>query len=43
MKIGEGTVVFLTGGGSGLGEAALRMLLSKGASVACLDVSEEKL
>ena len=39
MKIGEGTVVFVTGGASGLGEAAVLDLHAKGASVAVADMN----
>lgn len=43
MKIGEGLVVFLTGGASGLGEATLRYLHGKGATIAAADMNIEKL
>lgn len=38
MRIGEGTVVFITGGASGLGEASALRLHSQGASVAIADL-----
>ena len=43
MKITAGLVVFVTGGASGLGEAAVRMLHEKGASVAVADMNDERL
>jgi NAD(P)-dependent dehydrogenase (short-subunit alcohol dehydrogenase family) len=43
MKITAGLVVFVTGGASGLGEAAVRMLHAKGASVAVADMNDERL
>ena len=43
MRIGEGTIVFVTGGASGLGEATVRMLHAKGASVAVADMNTERL
>ena len=39
MRIGEGTVVFVTGGASGLGEEAVLTLHAKGASVAVADLN----
>ena len=38
MRIGEGTVVIVTGGASGLGEATVRALHAQGASVAVADM-----
>lgn len=38
MRIGEGTVIFVTGGASGLGKRAVIELHAKGASVAIADV-----
>ena len=38
MRIGEGTVVFVTGGASGLGESTVRQLHAQGASVAVADM-----
>ena len=38
MRIGEGIVVFVTGGASGLGEATVRAMHAKGASVAVADM-----
>ena len=38
MRIGEGTVVFVTGGASGLGEETVRRLHSQGASVVVADM-----
>ena len=43
MKITEGFVALVTGGASGLGEATVRMLHLKGASVAILDMNDDKL
>lgn len=43
MRITEGLIVFVTGGASGLGEATVRMLHAKGASVAVADMNEERL
>ena len=39
MRIGEGLVVFVTGGASGLGEATVLRLHSQGASVAVADLN----
>ncbi len=41
MKI-EGKTAIITGGASGLGEAAARMLVEKGARVVLLDLNEER-
>ena len=38
MRIGEGTIVFVTGGASGLGEETVRRLHAKGASVIVADM-----
>ena len=38
MRIGEGVVIFVTGGASGLGEETVRSLHAKGASVAVADM-----
>ena len=38
MRIGEGTIVFVTGGASGLGESTVRALHAKGASVIVADM-----
>ena len=43
MRIQEGVVVFVTGGASGLGEAAVRMFHAKGASVVIADMNTERL
>jgi NAD(P)-dependent dehydrogenase (short-subunit alcohol dehydrogenase family) len=42
MQIGENTPAVVTGGASGLGEATARMLASKGAKVAILDMNAER-
>jgi len=42
MKL-DGLVVIITGGASGLGEAALRHLLQKGCKVAIADRNEERM
>ena len=42
MQIGENTPAVITGGASGLGEATARMLASKGAKVAILDMNAER-
>lgn len=42
MKL-DGLVVIITGGASGLGEAALRYLLQKGCKVAIADRNEERM
>ena len=38
MRIGEGIVVFVTGGASGLGEETVRQMHAKGASVVVADM-----
>ena len=43
MKITEGLVAFVTGGASGLGEAAVRSLHSQGATVVIADMNTERL
>lgn len=43
MKLGPEIVVFVTGGASGLGEAAVRYLLSKGCKVAIADQNEDRI
>ena len=43
MRIEKGIVIFVTGGASGLGEATVRMLHAKGASVAVADMNDERL
>ena len=43
MKIGEGTVIFVTGGASGLGKAAVLYLHGKGCTLAVVDVDVEGL
>ncbi|KAF4670812.1 hypothetical protein FOL47_001819 [Perkinsus chesapeaki] len=42
MLIGTTTCCIVTGGASGLGETAARMLAAKGAKVAVLDINEDK-
>jgi NAD(P)-dependent dehydrogenase (short-subunit alcohol dehydrogenase family) len=39
MKIGKEMVVFITGGASGLGEAAARLMHSKGCNVVIADMN----
>ena len=39
MRIGEGTVIFVTGGASGLGEETVRWLHGLGASIAVADMN----
>ena len=41
MRIGEGIVVFVTGGASGLGESTVRYLHAKGASICVADMNVE--
>ena len=43
MRIQEGLIVFITGGASGLGEATVRYLHSKGATVVVADMNDERL
>jgi 3-hydroxyacyl-CoA dehydrogenase / 3-hydroxy-2-methylbutyryl-CoA dehydrogenase len=43
MKVSEGLVIFITGGASGLGEAAARRFHSEGASVAVADLDEKRM
>ena len=43
MKITLGFVALITGGASGLGEATSKMLHSKGASLAILDIDDSSL
>ena len=43
MKIGEGTVGLVTGGASGLGEAAVRRLHSMGASITIADLDVDRM
>ena len=43
MRIGEGTVVFVTGGASGLGEESVRRLHAQGASVAVADMDIKRM
>ena len=38
MRIGDGTVIFITGGASGLGEETVRQMHAKGASVVVADM-----
>ena len=38
MRIGQGTVVFVTGGASGLGEAAIKEMHARGAYVVIADI-----
>lgn len=42
MQVGEKTPAVITGGASGLGEATARRLAAKGATVALLDMNEER-
>ena len=42
MKL-DGLIVFVTGGASGLGEATVRYLISKGCKVAIADMNEERM
>ena len=43
MRLGEGSVVFVTGGASGLGEATVRDMYALGASIAVVDQNDEKM
>ena len=43
MRITKDTVFFITGGASGLGEAAVREIHAKGARVAIADMNQERL
>ncbi len=43
MRITKDTVFFITGGASGLGEAAVREIHAQGARVAIADMNEERL
>ena len=43
MRIGEGSVIFVTGGASGLGEATVRDMYALGASIAVVDQDDEKM
>ena len=43
MRVGQGLVVFVTGGASGLGEETVRQLHAKGASVAVADMDVQRL
>ena len=43
MRITQDFVFFITGGASGLGEATVRLLHSKGCKVAIADFNEERL
>eukprot|EP00351_Strombidinopsis_sp_SopsisLIS2011_P002277 CAMPEP_0116874254 /NCGR_PEP_ID=MMETSP0463-20121206/5692_1 /TAXON_ID=181622 /ORGANISM="Strombidinopsis sp, Strain SopsisLIS2011" /LENGTH=75 /DNA_ID=CAMNT_0004517667 /DNA_START=19 /DNA_END=246 /DNA_ORIENTATION=- len=43
MKITKDTVVFVTGGASGLGEETVRRLHSQGAKVAIADMNIERM
>ena len=43
MRIRKGIVILVTGGASGLGEATVRQMYSKGASVAVIDNNLEKM
>ena len=43
MRIGEGMVIFVTGGASGLGLATVKYCHSKGASIAIADRDVEAL
>lgn len=43
MKLDSNLVVFITGGASGLGEAATKYFLSKGCKVAIADIDVESM
>ena len=43
MKLSADLVAFITGGASGLGEATVRLLRSKGCKVAIADLNEERM
>ena len=43
MRIGEGTIVFVTGGASGLGEETVRQLHAKGASLIVADMDVDRM
>ena len=43
MKIGEGLIIFVTGGASGLGLATVKLLHSKGATLSVADMNIEAL
>jgi 3-hydroxyacyl-CoA dehydrogenase/3-hydroxy-2-methylbutyryl-CoA dehydrogenase len=43
MKITEGTIIFVTGGASGLGEAAVRSLHQQGATLVIADMNTERM
>ena len=43
MKIAKGTVILVTGGASGLGEATVRRLHKLGASLVAVDMDQKKL
>jgi len=43
MKITTGTVVFITGGASGLGEETARLLYNIGAKVCVADMQEDRM
>ena len=43
MRIGEGCVIFVTGGASGLGLASVKYLHEKGATLSVADMNVEAL
>ena len=43
MRIGEGLIIFVTGGASGLGQATVRYLHSKGATLSIADMNLDAL
>ena len=43
MRIGEGTVIFITGGASGLGEETVRRMHGQGASVCVADMDVSRM